>query len=60
MALVLTRRPLQSFTIGDDIKITLVEITNGGKQARIAIAAPKHLAIKRDDIVNNKPKKVGG
>ena len=58
MALVITRKALQSFTIGPDIKITLVEIINGGRQARIAIDAPKHMEIKRDDIINNQPNMV--
>lgn len=58
MPLVITRKPLQSFTIGKDITVTLVEIINGGRQARIAIDAPKHMDIKRDDIVNNQPRKV--
>jgi len=60
MALVITRKALQSFTIGDDIKITIVEFLRGDRQVRIAIDAPKHMQVKRDDIINNQPKKVGG
>lgn len=43
------------FTIGDDIKITLVDIS--GKQVRIRIEAPKDIAIARSNIkteVDNK------
>mgnify|MGYP000364244730 CR=1 FL=1 len=36
------------FTIGDDIKITLVDIS--GKQVRIRIEAPKDIAIARSNI----------
>ena len=60
MALVITRNALQSFTIGDDIKVTIVDIynQNGHLQAKVAIDAPKHMDIKRDDIVNNQPNMV--
>lgn len=47
MALVITRNEMQSFTIGDDIRITIVQIR--GKQARVSIEAPKGLVILRDD-----------
>ena len=57
MALVITRKALQSFTIGDDIKVTIVEIR--GSQAKVSIEAPKHLNIQRDDMINNKPKNDG-
>jgi len=57
MALVITRNEMQSFTIGDDIKITIVQIR--GKQARVSIEAPRELVIQRDDMINKQPKKVG-
>ena len=58
MALVITRNEMQSFTIGDDIKVTIVDIyeINGHLQTKVAIEAPRHLAILRDDAINNKPK----
>ena len=46
--LVLTRRPGQSVYVGDDIKITLVEIK--GSQVRIGIEAPGNVRIFREEI----------
>jgi len=46
--LVLTRRPGQSVYIGDDVKITLVEIK--GSQVRIGIEAPGNVRIFREEI----------
>lgn len=46
--LVLTRRPGQSVYIGDDVKITLVEIK--GSQVRIGIEAPDSVRIFREEI----------
>lgn len=46
--LVLTRRPGQSVYIGDDVKITLVEIK--GNQVRIGIDAPSSVRIFREEI----------
>ena len=46
--LVITRRPGQSFSIGDDIQVHVVEIK--GCQARIAIKAPRDVLIMRDEI----------
>jgi len=46
--LVLTRRPGQSVYIGDDVKITLVEIK--GSQVRIGIEAPSSVKIFREEI----------
>ena len=51
MALVITRKPGQSFTIGNDITITVLENTQKNSKAiRLAIDAPKELSILRDDI----------
>jgi len=51
MALVITRDKGRSFTIGDHIKITVVDIyeINGHPQTKIAIEAPKEIIILRDD-----------
>jgi len=46
--LILTRKPGESITIGDDIKITVLDIK--GSQLRIGIQAPKHLMVHREEI----------
>ncbi|MCL5807303.1 MAG: carbon storage regulator CsrA [Deltaproteobacteria bacterium] len=46
--LILTRKLGESITIGDDIKITFLDIK--GKQLRIGIDAPKYVSIYRDEI----------
>ena len=46
--LILTRKLGESITIGDDIKITFLEIK--GKQIKIGIEAPSHVAVHREEI----------
>ncbi len=46
--LILTRKLGESITIGDDIKITFLETK--GKQVRIGIEAPPHIAVHREEI----------
>jgi carbon storage regulator len=46
--LILTRKLGESIAIGDDIKITFLDIK--GKQLRIGIEAPKHVSVHRDEI----------
>jgi carbon storage regulator len=46
--LILTRKLGESITIGDDIKITFLETK--GKQVRIGIDAPPHIAVHREEI----------
>ncbi len=46
--LVLTRKIGESITVGDDIKITVVEVK--GKQVQIGIAAPPEVRIYREEI----------
>lgn len=46
--LVLTRKPGQSVYIGDDVKITLMEIK--GNQVRVGIHAPPSVKIYREEI----------
>jgi len=51
--LSITRKPNQSFTIGGNITVTVVEIN--GQQARISIDAPKEIKIIRDDAKQTSP-----
>ncbi|VAX20770.1 Carbon storage regulator [hydrothermal vent metagenome] len=46
--LVLTRKPGESVTIGDDIKITVIDVK--GRQVRIGISAPREMTIHREEI----------
>jgi carbon storage regulator len=46
--LILTRRPTQSMTIGNDITITILEIR--GSQVRIGVQAPADVDIRRNEI----------
>jgi carbon storage regulator len=48
MMLILTRKLGESITIGDDIKITFLETK--GKQIRVGIEAPAHIAVHREEI----------
>jgi carbon storage regulator len=53
--LVLTRKFGESITIGDDIKITILD--SKGKNIRIGIEAPRNIAIHRKDIGQCSPEK---
>ena len=46
--LILTRKSGESITIGDDVKITVVEVK--GKQVRIGIDAPRSYTIHREEV----------
>ena len=46
--LILTRKSGESITIGDDVKITVVEVK--GKQVRIGIDAPRRYIIHREEV----------
>lgn len=48
--LILTRKPGESLYVGDDVKITIVEIK--GHQIRVGIDAPRELRIYREEIYN--------
>ena len=49
--LILTRKSGESITIGDDVKITVVEVK--GKQVRIGIDAPRSYMIHREEVYLN-------
>lgn len=46
--LVLSRRKDEGFVIGNDIRISIVDVGSG--QVKIGISAPKHVPIVRDEI----------
>ena len=46
--LILTRKLGESIAIGDDIKITFLEMT--GKQLRIGIEAPRTVSVHRAEV----------
>ena len=46
--LVLSRRPGESITIGDDIVITVVAVSGG--QIRLGISAPRNVQVLREEI----------
>jgi carbon storage regulator len=45
--LILTRRPTQTVTIGNDVTVTVLEIR--GSQVRIGVNAPRDIAIHREE-----------
>lgn len=46
--LVLTRRANQSIVIGDDVRVTVLEVR--GDQVRIGIDAPRSLSVHREEV----------
>lgn len=48
--LVLSRKPGESVTIGDEVRVTVLSIS--GKQVRIGIEAPSDIAVHREEIYN--------
>ncbi len=46
--LILTRKLGESITVGDDIKITFLEAK--GKQIKLGIDAPPHIAVHREEV----------
>ena len=46
--LVLTRKLGESITIGDDVKITIIEVKK--KQVKLGVEAPQHTIVHREEI----------
>jgi carbon storage regulator len=46
--LILTRKQGESITIGDDIKVTILDVK--GKYIRVGVEAPRALAVHRQEI----------
>ena len=46
--LVLSRRPGESITIGDDVVVTIISVTGG--QVRLGISAPRNVQILREEV----------
>lgn len=46
--LILSRRPGESLTIGDDITVTVIACS--GNQIRLGISAPREMRVLRDEI----------
>ncbi len=46
--LILTRKPGEGLFIGDEIRITVVEIR--GRQIRLGIEAPSHVVVLREEV----------
>ncbi|MDX8398178.1 MAG: carbon storage regulator CsrA [Mariprofundaceae bacterium] len=46
--LILTRKPGETITIGEDIQIQVLSIKGG--QVRIGIDAPRHIAVNREEV----------
>ena len=46
--LVLTRKTGQTITVGDDIKITIMEVRGG--QVKLGVEAPKTVTIHREEV----------
>lgn len=47
--LVLTRKIHESFVVGDDIKVTIIDII-GGNKVRVGIEAPQEVPVYREEI----------
>lgn len=47
--LVLTRKIGESFVVGDDIKVTIIDVI-GGNKVRVGIDAPQEIPVYREEI----------
>jgi carbon storage regulator len=50
MSLILTRRINESIIIGDDIRVTIIEVDRRSHQVKLAINAPQSVAVDREEI----------
>ena len=50
--LILTRRPVETIYIGDEVKVTVLGVV--GNQVRFGIEAPRHIVIDRAEIHERK------
>jgi len=50
MSLILTRRINESIIIGDDIRVTIIEVDRRSHQVKLAIDAPQSVAVDREEI----------
>ena len=48
--LVITRQPGDSFTIGDDVKVIILEVS--GDKIKVGIEAPKSVRIMRSEVMD--------
>ena len=48
--MILSRRPGESFTIGDDVVVTVVGVS--GNQIRLGITAPREVRVLREEVYN--------
>jgi carbon storage regulator len=48
--LVLARKQNEAIRVGDEVRITVVEIRSG--RVRLGIEAPRHVRIRRDEIAS--------
>ena len=48
--LILSRRPGESLTIGDDVVVTVVGVS--GNQIRLGITAPREVRVLREEVYN--------
>jgi len=54
--LVLSRRPLERISIGDDIEIVVLEVARGN--VRIGVHAPRETPIHRSELLGRDPHKI--
>ena len=50
MALVLSRKLYEAILIGDDICVTVTDISRDGTQVKIAVSAPREVAVDRSEV----------
>ena len=55
--LILTRRPVETIYVGDEIKITVLGVA--GNQVRFGIAAPRNVIVDRGEIHDRKRRQAG-